>query len=486
MQLCVSLLHFVWLLCLVSRLPFPFASSFLLLLFVSIWLVPLLLPSPSYELFVSFSMEDDDCSASQHSDNPEHHEMDHLDDQTMGIKREDEARSSESATSSRDEEEGKEGLNERLRDLHNSVTFLSHQMAIIMKALHVNSCQCELCGSRGQNNGHHNGVSPNLGIDYAQRPGGGKFPMVDRRAVSDYALQHGALISRMIVHAPITAPELFPPNWFGGVVEWLQCVDSVCPLPSLATTRGKNHMESCQVTIHLARLQMQSSSSGTPSGLPPSVDAMLKMTSSTMMTGTPGFLRGRGRGRPKLIGDELDADLVEYMVQLQKTDHSLHRMSATQALEIARAYILDKAPGLLEEQGGHVKLKLTWAMKLVSRIAERQKEIELGLPPGTLQNMGRSQQLAEMVAISKFGGFGGRMNGGGEGGMGAALEALQHQVASSTPEIMNVRELDLSRISSGIPLDASDLDGSAIHSSGELPLIGANGEILFPNEDHDV
>ncbi|KAF8371863.1 hypothetical protein PRIPAC_78292, partial [Pristionchus pacificus] len=27
-----------------------------------------------------------------------------------------------------------------------------------------------------------------------------------------------ALISRVIAHAPITAPELFPPNWFGGVV----------------------------------------------------------------------------------------------------------------------------------------------------------------------------------------------------------------------------------------------------------------------------
>ncbi|KAF8359977.1 attf-4, partial [Pristionchus pacificus] len=414
----------------------------------------------------SFSMEDDDCSASQHSDNPEHHEMDHLDDQTMGIKREDEARSSESATSSRDEEEGKEGLNERLRDLHNSVTFLSHQMAIIMKALHVNSCQCELCGSRGQNNGHHNGVSPNLGIDYAQRPGGGKFPMVDRRAVSDYALQHGgmAAVRRFGVPAPVS-------SYYQRKESHGKLPGNNSPGPS---TDGERNGEE------------QSSSSGTPSGLPPSVDAMLKMTSSTMMTGTPGFLRGRGRGRPKLIGDELDADLVEYMVQLQKTDHSLHRMSATQALEIARAYILDKAPGLLEEQGGHVKLKLTWAMKLVSRIAERQKEIELGLPPGTLQNMGRSQQLAEMVAISKFGGFGGRMNGGGEGGMGAALEALQHQVASSTPEIMNVRELDLSRISSGIPLDASDLDGSAIHSSGELPLIGANGEILFPNEDHDV
>ena len=34
-------------------------------------------------------------------------------------------------------------------------------------------------------------------------------------------------------------------------------------------------------------------------------------------TGSPGFLRGRGRGRPKLIGDELDAELVDYMVQVK-------------------------------------------------------------------------------------------------------------------------------------------------------------------------
>lgn len=33
-------------------------------------------------------------------------------------------------------------------------------------------------------------------------------------------------------------------------------------------------------------------------------------------SGSPGFLRGRGRGRPKLIGDELDAELVDYMVQV--------------------------------------------------------------------------------------------------------------------------------------------------------------------------
>lgn len=48
---------------------------------------------------------------------------------------------------------------------------------------------------------------------------------------------------------------------------------------------------------------------------------------------------------------------------------------------------MKKAPGLLEEHGGQVKLKLTWAMKLVSRIAERQREIQLGLPAGTLSNM---------------------------------------------------------------------------------------------------
>lgn len=48
---------------------------------------------------------------------------------------------------------------------------------------------------------------------------------------------------------------------------------------------------------------------------------------------------------------------------------------------------MEKAPGLLEEHGGQIKLKLTWAMKLVARISERQKEIEFGLPAGTISNM---------------------------------------------------------------------------------------------------
>uniref|UniRef100_A0A183BWW6 Uncharacterized protein n=1 Tax=Globodera pallida TaxID=36090 RepID=A0A183BWW6_GLOPA len=50
----------------------------------------------------------------------------------------------------------------------------------------------------------------------------------------------------------------------------------------------------------------------------------------------------------------------------------------------------EKAPGLLEENGGQVKLKITWAMKLVTRVQEREREIQLGLPAGSLQNLPRS------------------------------------------------------------------------------------------------
>ena len=140
---------------------------------------------------------------------------------------------------------------------------------------------------------------------------------------------------------------------------------------------------------------------------------MLKLNSqqnAAHSTGSPGFLRGRGRGRPKLIGDELDADLVDYMVTRKNADPHKGNFTASQALHMARQYILERTPGLLEERGGHVKLKLTWAMKLVSRIGERQREIELGLPAGTLSNMGRNLTniptggnfMADMMAQNIF------------------------------------------------------------------------------------
>jgi hypothetical protein len=36
------------------------------------------------------------------------------------------------------------------------------------------------------------------------------------------------------------------------------------------------------------------------------------------------YLRGRGRGRPKLIGDELDAELVEHIVKLKQQTPNAH------------------------------------------------------------------------------------------------------------------------------------------------------------------
>ena len=57
-----------------------------------------------------------------------------------------------------------------------------------------------------------------------------------------------------------------------------------------------------------------------------------------------------------------------------------HQLTASHALNLARAYIADRAPHILAENGGHINLKITWAMKLVSRTNERWREIT-GTPP---------------------------------------------------------------------------------------------------------
>ncbi|EFO15363.2 hypothetical protein LOAG_13147 [Loa loa] len=175
-------------------------------------------------------------------------------------------------------------------------------------------------------------------------------------------------------------------------------------------------------------------------------------------TGSPGFLRGRGRGRPKLIGDELDAELVDYMVQIKQSDPRGH-LTASQALAIARAYIMEKAPGLLEEHGGQIKLKLTWAMKLVARISERQKEIEFGLPAGTISNMTRTMSnpslpggnfMADVVAQNL---------------LSQQMTQIMTQAVSgsapvsATPQILNIRELELPKPDDG------DLKGEIVDAA---------------------
>ncbi|KAF8371312.1 hypothetical protein PRIPAC_77741 [Pristionchus pacificus] len=119
----------------------------------------------------------------------------------------------------------------------------------------------------------------------------------------------------------------------------------------------------------------------------------------------------RQRGRPKMIGDKLDADLMEFMIKVgrlefvyliieineyvskyAKADNpQLQNLRPEVALEMARAYIANHSPTKLKENGGHIDLKLSWAQKLVSRIAERESEIALGLPHGSLSNGGLKQ-----------------------------------------------------------------------------------------------
>lgn len=104
---------------------------------------------------------------------------------------------------------------------------------------------------------------------------------------------------------------------------------------------------------------------------------------------SPSYLRGRGRGRPKLIGDELDASLVDYMVEVKKNGTRKH-LSTTKTLDIAKEYIKKHSPGLLEEEGGPVNLKHTWAMKLLARVSEREQELNGGtfsaIPADVLQS----------------------------------------------------------------------------------------------------
>ncbi|CCD63170.1 AT hook-containing protein attf-4 [Caenorhabditis elegans] len=242
---------------------------------------------------------------------------------------------------------------------------------------------------------------------------------------------------------------------------------------------------------------------------------MLKLNAQNAAhsTGSPGFLRGRGRGRPKLIGDELDADLVDYMVSLKNSDPHGGHFTASQALHMARQYILERAPGLLEEHGGHVKLKLTWAMKLVSRIGERQREIELGLPAGTLSNMGRNLTnipaggnfMADMMAQNIFSQHMMMVNQQLEGGSPPASSSSTattstatktvkqesknghqneenlnvKQEASTMPEIINIKELNLPFLNNFLA-ELNDNNSGLI--DGEIGAAGPSMAALFaPN-----
>uniref|UniRef100_A0A0N5AYK4 Homeobox protein prospero n=1 Tax=Syphacia muris TaxID=451379 RepID=A0A0N5AYK4_9BILA len=290
-------------------------------------------------------------------------------------------------------------------------------------------------------------------------PGGRKSKYcspAEKKAVADYANIHGASAAARKFNIPppvaayyhrkeykkriLNCRQLNPTNLEVSATLLSQIQHSAVHIDSSSTTSGDDAESNNTDWIHNGQVlasgvaQNNAATNGHHlNGVADLFKADQQKTNPAHSTGSPGFLRGRGRGRPKLIGDELDAELVDYMVQLKQSDPRGH-LTASQALAIARDYIMEKAPGLLEEHGGQIKLKLTWAMKLVTRISERQKEIELGLPPGG--NAGATSPggnyMAEMVAQNI-------LNQQVTQIIGQAMTGA----ASATPEILNVRELEL-------------------------------------------
>ncbi|TMS33051.1 hypothetical protein L596_000834 [Steinernema carpocapsae] len=125
-------------------------------------------------------------------------------------------------------------------------------------------------------------------------------------------------------------------------------------------------------------------------------DSMSVLNSSSMVTPTPSAgmatpaneaniaqalveqthcptTRGRGRGRPMLIGDELHNALVDYLVNLEIVNNT--RLYPMDALKCAREFIKQHSPGLLSDEGGSVDLKQSWAVKLASHVRTRKQKL---------------------------------------------------------------------------------------------------------------
>lgn len=88
-------------------------------------------------------------------------------------------------------------------------------------------------------------------------------------------------------------------------------------------------------------------------------------------TANSGGGSGRGRGRPKLIGDDLDARLLVHLSEIRK--EMSEKMTADTVLRLATNFIRKESPGMLMEDGGHIHLKPTWAMKVLMRMNEAEK-----------------------------------------------------------------------------------------------------------------
>ncbi|KAI6241580.1 hypothetical protein M3Y99_00317800 [Aphelenchoides fujianensis] len=196
----------------------------------------------------------------------------------------------------------------------------------------------------------------------------------EKKAVAEYAELHGATAAARKFEIPASVGRLLPPEAEEGPREQRDADERRRPFFLKSTNPKLRPMDTEN------QQRTTNSANPLPFGLFNLNDAPENPPAGRSPGG--GFLRGRGRGRPKLIGDELDAELVEHMVQVK---HQLPRghLTASRALEYALEYIREKSPHILKENGGHCHLKITWAMKLVARTNERYRELH-GSPPSPI------------------------------------------------------------------------------------------------------
>ncbi|KAI6176712.1 BMA-ATTF-4, isoform b [Aphelenchoides bicaudatus] len=282
-------------------------------------------------------------------------------------------------------------LNENVAaEMSRQLQFVGHQLVKLLDGLGKTPCMCHGCskqlkktlpiiqGSKNGNNSefakHLNNGSNNANVEFNEdgtikRQCGRKSKYCSaevKKEVADYAELHGATAAARKFDIPASVAAYYHRKLKKGYTGPGASIRSVPRSYAPYSTPGAVQ-DSRQHSIDTNGEESENHRSFNQSG--------------EDFGRSPGgnFLRGRGRGRPKLIGDELDAELVEYMVEVKSKLPRAH-LTASHALEVARAYILDKAPHILEENGGHINLKITWAMKLVSRTNERWRELHGGPP----------------------------------------------------------------------------------------------------------
>nr|CAD2145192.1 unnamed protein product [Meloidogyne enterolobii] len=304
-----------------------------------------------------------------------------------------------------------------LASIKANLQMLNHQMSILIRTLNVQPCGCKDCGitsmktqAKSLLNGNYrseNQQSSSEKHNYdnsfdwgesTQRGRRSKYcTAAEKKTVAGFVQLHGATAAARKFNIPPAVAAYYHRREFKNSVHNKVGRPagrfSTGPALSSSKTHDPSSGEVRERTASLTAMptcenknEEESSKNGNQS-----LAQLWQNATGSQNSSVNAYLRGRGRGRPKLIGDELDAELVEHIVKMKQKSPTAH-LTASHALTIARNYIATKSPGLLEENGGQVKLKITWAMKLVTRVQEREREIQLGLPPGTLQNLPRSFQ----------------------------------------------------------------------------------------------